>query len=257
MFFIQNDSENQSYSLNYINLVKDHLFTAKKFTLTPVALPCTDMDPNKELVIAYNNKTIAICDVFPNFPVNKFSGVYIDQDAFQYVENVNFLNCVDNCLSLKSCMALSHDSNEDVCYMYNSTDGDFVTVKGIITITFNQPETTIRDWISFRNTRAVGNSYENKQTDTFLDCLHTCDSSAMCYMTTYEFSTKLCKLFSSSQNNSFNSAYGTVTALHVNVLRQNENDEWRFTEYTEKKFYVNSHDLFQNGTKKGKYCKLK
>lgn len=226
---------------NYIAYSKYLLIEANDFVVPSQPLLCTDFDPQKQVVMTFNDTQdgIRVCDLCPNFPpFDKYPDYVISSTPLTKTDNAEFDDCFYACVSDVRCIGYSYHRENLTCLTFNQTS--IVGTKGLIyeaqwtTILIKQPVGMIQHWLYTRHTKIAmqvdpTNTTIN-QTDTFLQCLNICShSSSPCLAVTYEFSTKLCQLFANiTTDNWIQLSYGSISAVHLAHIYQNQSSQWKF-----------------------------
>lgn len=215
----------------YIDYVKGLLLASIALDADP--FPCTDLDPNKQYAIQDGDSAIKICDLCPSFPFEKLTNLFLNMNASFIWPNTVYIECVSNCIDQSSCMALSYDSDEKICYGFNSTEAETFDEIHYTTVIVTQPKGMIRDWLYSRHTKLAANSTNNFTTNSFTECLSRCSKDGIinCKAISYEYSTKTCLFFNATTFDRVDYAYGHLAALNVNITQDAESNRWRFSLY--------------------------
>ena len=208
-------------------------------------LQCLDIDPLKQFYwpLPTVNKGVRICNACRDLPANKLVDMFLDAEPFFEFqatvpdEQYRLAQCFDKCLDLNECIALSFDHTLNMCYLFNTTDGNYKEDKGWTTIIKNQPVEVIEDWVYSRHSKLADvNAYNTINASSFMECLHSCDvdqtvpTSDSCRMLAYDFNTGQC-LFFNKTDVDFDYEYGRLTAFHVEATHEaDSSNAWRFDE---------------------------
>ncbi|CAF1535096.1 unnamed protein product [Adineta steineri] len=227
----------------YIAYTKYLLLEANNFQLNSVPLMCTDLDPNKEAILVFENSTdgIYLCDACPYLPpFDKMLGIIINQNdniPQSTMHNLEFDQCFINCVDDKQCIGYSYSETNKTCLTFSHMriDNDRLQLANQeekwTTIIIKQPTGLIQNWIYIRNTRMSGNG-KKQETDTFLECLQFCQVTMNCLSMTYNFHSKWCQLFDVNENDNNNMylSYGYISAINFQLIYGNITNRWRFSE---------------------------
>lgn len=226
-------NEEESKLPQYIDYVKGLLLSSGIFALDSDPFPCTDIDPTKQYVILDGDSAIKICDLCPFFPFEKLTNLFLNTNASFIWPNTVYIECVANCLDQSSCVALSYDSEEKVCYGFDSTEAETFDEFNYTTVVVTQPKGMIRDWLYSRNTKLAANSTRNFTTTSFIECLSGCSKDGLngCKAISYEYSTKTCLFFNVMTFDRVDYAYGHLAALNLNITQDPKTNRWRFSLY--------------------------
>lgn len=226
-------NETESKLPLYINYVKGLLLSSGIFALDSSPFPCTDIDPTKQYAIQDGDSAIKICDICPFLPFEKLTNLFLNTNATFVWPNTVYTDCVANCLDQSSCVALSYDSNDKVCYGFETTEAETFDESNYTTVIITQPKGMIRDWLYSRNTKLAANSTQTFTATSFIECLSKCSNSGLnsCKAISYEYSTKTCLFFNVTTFDRIDYAYGHVTALNLNITQDPETNRWRFSLY--------------------------
>lgn len=229
----KSSTQEESKLPQYIDYVKGLLLSSGVFALDADPFPCTDIDPTKQYAIQDGDSAIKICDLCPFLPFEKLTNLFLNANASFVWPNTVYIECVSNCLDQSSCVALSYDSEEKVCYGFNNTEAETFDELNYTTVIVTQPKGMIRDWLYTRNTKLTANSTTNFTTTSFIECLSRCsrDGIKNCKATSYEYSTKKCLLFNVTTFDRVDYAYGHLSALNINITQGAESNRWRFSLY--------------------------
>lgn len=255
-FYIANNENSQI--VEYVDYVKQLLWASAGISAYPDPFPCTDIDPDKQFLVQEDDTSaIRFCDYCPYLPYEKLTNVFFDKNATFTWPNTVYIECVGHCLDETKCVALSYDSEEHVCYGFNSTSGSTFTETDYISVIFTQPRGTIRDWIYTKNTKLTSNTTNLIKTKTFLECLDSCskDQKNHCLAISYDYASTNCSMFNTTIFDRVDYVYGNLVAINLNVSQGANANRWRFSLYNN---FVDDNDttldvLSKTPVKLGKY----
>lgn len=205
-------------------------------------LECTDLDPKKSLVFSFDDKSnigIRVCDLCPSFPFDKLTSVMIDNvDAHETYHDLTQAQCVFKCLDeIKSCVALSYDTQLSKCYTFNNTvNATFLRVNDFLTVLITQPTGLLGSFTYTRNTRVYPANGSKARNSTIVSTLNQCLAFAHDHVhiaaVSYDFRLKSCQLFSWDDDFNVEFEYKSLAAFHLNFINHIKNRlnfyRWRF-----------------------------
>ncbi|CAF1628815.1 unnamed protein product, partial [Adineta ricciae] len=226
----------------YIAYTKYLLLEANDFQLNSEPLMCTDLDPNRDAVVVFENSTdgIHLCDLCPNLPpFDKMLGIVINQEdnpPRSTKHNLDFEQCFMTCVDDKQCIGYSYSETEKTCLTFDRIRADSERLQLAnqtdqwTTVLIKQPTGLIQNWVYTRNTRISGQG-ERRKADSVLECLQMCQVTRDCLSITYHFHSNSCQLFDTNEDGSnMFLSYGYLSMINFQLIYGNNSNQWRFIE---------------------------
>ncbi len=221
--------------LSYENLAKYLLSQNPIFNLGE-RLSCALLDPDKKYLVKFGNYAVPACDLCPSFNQLIYQNLLMHENPVRKLSDIDFSECFAVCAEYPTeCVAFSHDSVGRICYQFNNTvDAPMSSESGFLTVIMTQPTGTVGEWIYIRNTKLLTQNSNQSLSNTFQECMSTCDADSTCLAVSYHFDSRVC-----NTSSDLTKSESSLVASYASAFKQTS---FR-NKSTEEKFQLMNDDL--------------